>query len=32
MLSFKGIVKNGQPWGFALILIGLLFGYFGFML
>lgn len=32
ILYFKGMVKNGQPWGFALILIGLLFGYFGFII
>ena len=29
---FKGMYKNTKAWGILLLLIGLLFGYFGFML
>ena len=30
--SFKGIYKNTRLWGIFMIAIGLLFGYFGFII
>ena len=30
--SFKGMYKNTKAWGFFMIALGLLFGYFGFVI
>jgi len=31
LTSFKGWYKNAQRWGAAMVALGLLFGYFGFL-
>lgn len=31
MFSFKSLLNNSEKWGYLILVIGLIFGYFGFM-